>query len=109
MSYTDRLLNAGFDGAYLDIIDAYQYYADQGRTTTAQEMADFVAAIAAHARARNPNFYLLPQNAPELAGQVPATAYLNIVNGIGQEDVYYGYDGDDVAPPPISRMHERQR
>ncbi len=98
LSYTDRLLDAGFDGAYLDIIDAYEYYTDQGRATAAQEMADFVAAIRAHARARDPNFYVLPQNAPELASLVPA--YLNIVDGIGQEDIYYGYDDDDEMTPP---------
>ena len=96
-SYTDKLLDAGFDGAYLDIVDAYQYYADQGRTTAAQEMADFVAAIAAHAHARDPDFYIFPQNASELASQVPA--YLNVVNGMGQEDIYYGYTADDVATP----------
>lgn len=99
LSYTDKLLDAGYDGAYLDIIDAYEYYAGQGRTGAAQEMADFVAAIAAHARARDPDFYILPQNAPELAGLVPAAAYLNIVDGLGQEDIYYGYDADDQATP----------
>ena len=98
LSYADRLLDAGFDGAYLDIIDAYEYYTDQGRDTAAQEMADFVAAIRAHARARDPNFYVLPQNAPELASLVPA--YLNSVDGIGQEDIYYGYDDDDEMTPP---------
>jgi len=97
-AYTDRLLAAGFDGAYLDIIDAYEYYADQGRTTAAQEMADFVAAIAAHARAQDPDFYIFPQNAPELAGLVPG--YLGTVDGIGQEDIYYGYVGDDQPTPP---------
>ena len=97
-SYTDRLLDAGFDGAYLDIIDAYEYYADQGRATAAQEMADFVAAIRAHARSRDPSFFFLPQNAPELASLVPA--YLDSVDGIGQEDIYYGYDDDDVMTPP---------
>jgi uncharacterized protein (TIGR01370 family) len=104
--YTDRLLDAGpsagsgrgFDGAYLDIIDAYEYYADQGRTTAAQEMADFVAAIRAHAHDRDPDFYIFPQNAPELATLVPA--YLNSADGIGQEDLYYGYDADDVMTPP---------
>jgi cysteinyl-tRNA synthetase len=96
--YTDRLLDAGFDGAYLDIIDAYEYYADRGRTTAAQEMADFVAAIRAHARARDPDFYVFPQNAPQLAEEVPA--YLGSVDGIGQEDIYYGYDDDDVMTPP---------
>jgi len=74
--YTDRLLAAGFDGAYLDIIAAYEYYSEQGRTTAAQEMVDFVAAIRDHARTRNPDFYIFPQNA------------------------YYGYDGDDVMTPP---------
>ena len=96
--YTDRLLDAGFDGAYLDIIDAYEYYADEGRATAAQEMADFVAAIRAHARAQDPDFSIFPQNAPELAEEVPA--YLASVDGIGQEDIYYGYHDDDVMTPP---------
>jgi cysteinyl-tRNA synthetase len=96
--YTDRLLEAGFDGAYLDIIDAYEYYADQGRTTAAQEMVDFVAAIRAYARERDPDFYILGQNAPELANLAPP--YLNSVDGIGQEDIYYGYEEDDVMTPP---------
>ena len=96
--YTDRLLAAGFDGAYLDIIDAYEYYADKGRATAAQEMADFVAAIAAHAHTRDPNFLIFPQNGSELAGLVPT--YLASVDGIGQEDIYYGYEKDDQPTPP---------
>lgn len=91
-------LDAGFDGAYLDIIDAYEYYAGQGRTTAAQEMATFVAAIRAHARARDPDFLIFPQNAPELATLVPA--YFASTDGIGQEALYYGYDQDDVMTPP---------
>jgi cysteinyl-tRNA synthetase len=96
-SYTNRLLDAGFDGAYLDIIDAYEYYIDQ-RPTAAQDMAAFVAAIRAHARTADPDFYIFPQNAPELATLVPS--YLDSVDGIGQEDIYYGYDDDDVMTPP---------
>ena len=95
-SYTDRLLDAGFDGAYLDIVDAYEYY-EEGRTTAAQDMADFIAAIRAHARAHDPDFYIFPQNAPELADEV--TGYLNSVDGIGQEDIYYN---DDVKTPPAA-------
>jgi cysteinyl-tRNA synthetase len=99
-SYVDRLLSAGFDGAYLDIIDAYAYYADQGRTTAAQEMADFVAAIAAYTRNRDPDFYILPQNGAALATLI--SGYVNGVAGIGQEDIYYGYDDDDVMTPPAA-------
>jgi len=97
-NYTNRLLDAGFDGVYLDVIDAYEYYAGQGRATAAQEMVDFVAAIRTHARARDADFFILPQNAPELANRVPP--YLDIVDGIGQEDIYYGYEADDVLTPP---------
>jgi cysteinyl-tRNA synthetase len=95
--YTDRLIDAGFDGAYLDIIDAYEYFEDRGRDTAAQEMADFVAAIAARARERSPGFYIFPQNGAALARIVPG--YLDFVDGIGQEDIYYGYDGDDKRTP----------
>ncbi len=105
-AYTDRLLDAGFDGAYLDLIDAYEYYADQERTTAAREMADFVAAIAAHARRRDPDFYIFVQNAPELATRVPG--YLDSVDGIGQEDIYYGYEGDD-RPTPSEVTAELER
>ena len=96
--YIDRLLAAGFDGAYLDIIDAYEYYDDQGRDSAALEMVGFVAAIATYARERDPDFLIIPQNASELATLIPI--YLNIVDGIGQEDIYYGYDDDDQLTPP---------
>jgi cysteinyl-tRNA synthetase len=96
-SYTDRLLDAGFDGAYLDLIDAYVYYADQGRTTAAQEMADFVAAVRAYARARDPDFYIFVQNAPELAQDIPG--YLDSVDGASHEEIYYGLVEDDVPTP----------
>lgn len=97
-AYLDRLLEAGFDGTYLDIIDAYEYYEQQGRNTAAQEMGDFVANIAAYAHDRDPDFLIFVQNAPELASRIPS--YLNSVDGIGQEDIYFGYNEDDEATPP---------
>jgi cysteinyl-tRNA synthetase len=30
-SYLDRILAAGFDGVYLDVIDAYEYYDERGK------------------------------------------------------------------------------
>jgi len=30
-AHLDRILAAGFDGVYLDIIDAYQYYENKAR------------------------------------------------------------------------------
>ncbi len=97
-AYTTKLLDAGFDGAYLDLIDAYETYLDAGRETAPQEMADFVAAIRAHARSRDADFYIFPQNGAGLGTLIPA--YLANVDGLGQEDIYYGYEADDVATLP---------
>lgn len=48
-SYLDKIIEAGFDGVYLDIIDAYEYWGPDGesgleRETAEQEMVGFVVA-----------------------------------------------------------------
>ena len=98
LEYTDRLIGAGFHGAYLDLIDAYGYYESQGRATAAAEMVAFVGAIRAHAVAYDPDFLIIVQNAAELVDAFPE--YPELLDGIGQEDIYYGYLEDDVATPP---------
>lgn len=98
LEYADRLIDAGFDGAYLDLIDAYEYYEDRGRATAAAEMVAFVAAIRSHAAVRDPDFLIVVQNAAELADAFPE--YVGFVDGIGQEDIYYGCTDDDVMTPP---------
>jgi cysteinyl-tRNA synthetase len=97
LEYTTRIAEAGFDGVYLDIIDAYEYFLDDGRDSAPQEMADFVALVAERGREINAGFLVFPQNGAELARLVPE--YLDTVDGIGQEDIYYGYDDDDRATP----------
>jgi cysteinyl-tRNA synthetase len=96
--YADRVLASGFDGVYLDIVDAYEYFADRGRVTAAQDMADLVAAIASYFRARDPGFFIFSQNAPELASRT--IGYLDTIYGIGQEDIYFGYEADGEATDP---------
>ena len=70
-----------------------------------QEMRDFVQNISAYAKAINPDFFIIPQNGVELTGKAsgnlirPETAYLNAIDGVGQEDLFYGYDADDKETP----------
>jgi len=97
-SYLDKILELGFDGIYLDRVDAYWYYEDQGRETAAREMADFVIGLAEYARERHPGFGVFPQNAEELGIRFPD--YLETVTGIGVEDLYYGYPRDHTPSPP---------
>jgi cysteinyl-tRNA synthetase len=97
-SYLDRILDLGFDGVYLDRVDAFEYYGEQGRDTAAREMADFVIGIAEYARKRHAGFGVFPQNAEGLGIRFPD--YLEVVTGVGVEDLYYGYPHDHVPSPP---------
>ena len=85
-SYLERIIAAGFDGVYLDRVDAY--YAIQSERPSAEEdMAKFVIALARHARVLKPDFAIVPQNAEEL---LLRPAYLAEIDGIAKEDLFYG-------------------
>ena len=70
-----------------------------------QDMRDYVIGISQTAKAVNPDFAVIPQNGIELVTSngeedgTPSAAYLAAIDGNGQEDLFYGYDNDDVATP----------
>jgi cysteinyl-tRNA synthetase, unknown class len=61
-----------------------------------KEMVDFIVKIDDYASPQVESFGVFPQNGCELAEY---DAYINAVEGIGQEDLYYGYDGDGIITP----------
>ena len=87
-----EIAKAGYDGAYLDIVDAYEYF-EANRPSAAQDMVDFVTKLAAAARGINPDFLIIPQNAE---GLLEYGKYLAVIDGIGKEDLYYGLKTDGV-------------
>jgi cysteinyl-tRNA synthetase len=97
-SYLDKIIELGFDGVYLDRVDAYEYYQEKGRASAGREMVDFVIALVEYARERVPEFGVFPQNAEELGILYPD--YLDTATGIGVEDLYYGYPRDHDPSPP---------
>jgi cysteinyl-tRNA synthetase len=106
MAYLDKIIDAGFDGAYLDIIDAYEFWGEGGesgleRKSAPREMVAFVAAIEKHAREERgkKDFLIFPQNGEELS-RFPE--YVKGVSGIGKEDLFY----DDNRPQPKSVTEE---
>lgn len=65
-----------------------------------QEMRNFVKEISSYSKSQNPNFIVIPQNGHELVfkedGKL-AKDYLDAIDGMGQEDLNFGYLGDNVA------------
>lgn len=96
-SYLDRILRAGFDGVYLDIIDAYEYY-EENRPQATREMIEFVRRISEYAKSRRAggHFLVVGQNGEALAEHAD---YLAAIDGIAKEDLYYGYSGAKAFTP----------
>jgi cysteinyl-tRNA synthetase len=91
--YVDKVLAAGYDGVYLDIVDAYEYWEPGGpgspdRSTAEEDMVTFVKDIANYARVtqNHPGFQVFVQNAEELSQH---SHYVQAVSGIGKEDLFY--------------------
>ena len=70
-----------------------------------QEMRDFVQGISSYAKGIKPNFIIIPQNGQELLTEngdetgTPAMEYIYSIDGVGREDLFYGYDQDNIATP----------
>ena len=93
-----QVLADGFDGIYLDWVGGYEEdavvaAAQEAGVDPTQEMVDFICAIRTAARAENPDFIVIPQNATELAQLVPG--YLDCVDAVAQEHVYF--NGNEQA------------
>ena len=70
------------------------------------EMRRLVQEISGWSKAIKPDFAVIPQNGVELItanGQpdgAPVTEYIEALDGIGQEELFYGYYADDEPTPP---------
>lgn len=70
-----------------------------------QEMRNLVQEISAYAKGINRNFAIIPQNGAEIISTTgdnagsPEMNYIHAIDGIGQEDLNYGYNSDDQETP----------
>ena len=112
LGYLDKIIDQGFDGVYLDIIDGFEYWSSSSNgegyyiseEEAALRMINFVKRIAYHARVtrgRN-GFLIIPQNGENILdfdsgiSYLGADDYINTISGIGIEDLYY----DEIHPIP---------
>lgn len=69
-SYLDRIIDQGFDGVFLDVVDVFESIGPAGaggsnlKRDAARQMIDLILAIAHHARLTRgrPDFLVMPQN-----------------------------------------------
>lgn len=107
--YLDRILRQGFDGVYLDIIDAFDYWASPAsygaggevfqpgdprgdEADSAHRMIRLVSWIASYGRKHSPKgrgFLVFPQNGEDIVRYDRGGRYRRAISGIGVESLFY--------------------
>lgn len=78
---------------------------DSAQPEFKQEMRDFVQKISAYAKTTDADFLVIPQNGQELVSVdgnengEPEYDYLAAIDGVGREDLFYGFNRDNDATP----------
>ena len=97
----DRIMAAGFDGVYLDIVDGFETFEQDGKNfiddrlnpetkqSYRRDMVDWVKAVAARARKMNSAALVIPQNGTQLLAHAD---FLNAVDAVGVEDLFTNGD-----------------
>ena len=105
--YLRAIVEYGFDGVYLDWVEAYSdehvlEVAERDGVDARTEMVAFVRGIGEVARAARPGFIVIAQNAAELAEN---DAYLASIDAIAQEQIWFdgGADNDPPGDCPLPR------
>ncbi|MFW5499367.1 MULTISPECIES: MJ1477/TM1410 family putative glycoside hydrolase [unclassified Maridesulfovibrio] len=95
--YLDRIIEAGFDGVYLDIVDAYWFWHEQGMEVrnTADDMVKLIKRIGDYARKKaGKNFIICPQNGMSVFNDCSPEykdVYFKTVDMIGLESLLFNY------------------
>lgn len=102
-SILDEVLRDGFDGVYLDWVEAFENpgviaaASAQGKDPKA-EMVQLIKEIRQFGRRQNPNFLVVQQNAAALLEERPELC--GVVDGVAQEEVWFGgVATDDWSDP----------
>jgi cysteinyl-tRNA synthetase len=98
--YLQAIVDAGFDGVYLDWVEAYsddnvRTVARKDGVNPRREMVRWVGDIAQFGRARRPDFLVIAQNAAEL---VELDEYVGIIDALAQEQTWFDGAADDDPP-----------
>lgn len=91
-NYLNRIISQGFNGVYLDLVDCYEFWDEQGVKNSKEEMIKLLLEISFQGKKRsgNPNFQIFIQNAELL---LEDSRVMKLINGIGKESPWYN-DGE---------------
>jgi cysteinyl-tRNA synthetase len=108
--YLQAILDVGFDGVYLDWVEAYSdedvaAFAIEDGADACREMIWWVGDIGEFGRSQYPDFIDISQDAAELA---QSNEFVEVIDAIAQEQVWFdgGADNDPTGDYPLPRTND---
>lgn len=92
-NYTSEILNKGFNGLFMDVVDAWQLFPEELQQARRQEMEQLVAELCRHARSIRSNAVVFVQNCHQLFEN---PELMGLLNGINQESLYASWATAEV-------------
>lgn len=94
----DRMVKAGYDGIYFDVVDAFELPWSQAHAPggdAAGAMRTLVQELSAYAKAQAPTFKVWVNGAEDL---LTDKAYVDSIDGLFKENLFYNDDGSAKQP-----------
>ncbi|MCK5223108.1 MAG: endo alpha-1,4 polygalactosaminidase, partial [Candidatus Aminicenantes bacterium] len=110
--YLDKILDQGFSGIYLDIVDGFEYWSDSEikksenltEEDAAKKMIVFIREISAYCKEKvGGEFFNIPQNGERIIDYDPNDEFINSISGMGIEDLFF----DEIDPVNESETNYR--
>src|SRR5258708_27808597 len=87
----DKMVAAGYNGIYFDVVDEYQQAWAQSHDPSAeQDMVNLVESLKQYATSKDPHFKVWVNGAEELLSH---SDYVNTIDGMFKENVFYTDSG----------------
>jgi cysteinyl-tRNA synthetase len=111
-SVIDEVLRSGFDGIYLDWVEAFENEDVMARAEAAgldptEEMIAFIEEMRDYAEQGNPDFIIIQQNAAALIDGHPEL--LEVIDAIAQEAIWFDGDATDDWDDPDGYDFENEQ
>ena len=83
--YVDAIMAAGFDGVYLDRVDAFETMGHR------DDMVELINRVSQRAKSKRGDFLVVSQNGDAL---IPDPRFRRAIDAFAREDLFYGEDND---------------
>ena len=88
--FLEKIIAAGYDGVYLDIVDAFDYYEGEEKRLKAIQMKELVSKLHQFANSKRPGFRFIQQNGLSIIKNFDRPSdWFELIDAVGIESMFF--------------------